>query len=284
MFKWWLVVGSPQNWQTAFEHGNLWGLKGTQQNLWEHLSTGDRVLLYASSPVRGLIGYGTVRNKFRQDRPLWPEEVKQNKTLWPLIFEFDIEYCLPQDRWRSDSIINDALRNRVRRRQMLQMLEEGLANELVRAFSKEAREPLFAVAETEALGVPPNPHDEIIAKLLEIGRLQKFLTEKEYDMEGYRLDAVWRRVEKAVPTYVFEVHIGGDLHRSLAKLKHAFDIWNSNIFLVASKEDRKNADRLLSGLFHEIRDRLRFIELEKVDELLKQKKGVHDLEAELGIP
>lgn len=284
MFRWWLVVGSPQNWQTAFEHGNLWGLKGTQQNLWEHLSTGDQVLLYASSPVRGLIGYGTVRNKFRQDQPLWPEEVKQGKILWPLIFEFDVAYCLPQDRWRSEGVINETLRNRVRRRQMLQMLEEGLAKELVMALSKEAPESLLPLPETQALHMPPSPHDETIAKLLEIGRLQKFLTEKEYDMEGYRLDAVWRRVEKAVPTYVFEVHIGGDLPRSLAKLKHAFDIWNSNIFLVANKENRKNADRLLSGLFHEIRGRLKFIELEKVDELLKQKRGVRDLEAEIGIP
>jgi hypothetical protein len=163
------------------------------------------------------------------------------------------------------------------------MLEESLANELIRAFSTQAEEPVIPEAEATTPDVPGSPHDEIIAKMLEIGRLQKFLTEREYPMEGYRLDAVWRRVEKAVPTYVFEVHIGGDLHRSLAKLKHAFDIWNSNIFLVANKQHRKDADRLLSGLFHEIRDRLKFIETEKVDELLRQKRGVHDLEAELGI-
>jgi len=102
-------------------------------------------------------------------------------------------------------------------------------------------------------------------------------------MEGNRLDAVWRRVERAVPAYVFEVHFGGDLHRALAKLKHAFDIWNSNIFLIADKEDKKNADKLLSGLYHEIRNKLRFIGVEKVDELLKQKKSLRDLEEDLGI-
>lgn len=272
MSKWWLVIGSPQNWEVSFRLNNIWGVKAAQQGAWDHLLSGDKALIYASSPVGGLIGYGIIRNKFKQDKPLWPEEVKENKVIWPFRFEIDIEYCLPLDRWRSDKIVNESLRKYARSRQMLQMVEQNLATELIKVFPYQ-----------EQPYVPESPHERIKEQLLEIGRLQKFIAEKEYNMEGTQLDVVWRRVEKSVPTYVFEVHVKGDLYHDLAKLKHAFDIWNSNIFLVASKGDREKTDKLTSGIFHEIRDNLRFIEKDKVEELLNQKKSTQSLEKELGI-
>lgn len=80
MSKWWLVVGSPVNWQTAFEQGSIWGLKATPRHeaIWSILSEGDYLLFYATSPVKGVIGYGVVRTKFKQDKPLWPQEVKES--------------------------------------------------------------------------------------------------------------------------------------------------------------------------------------------------------------
>ena len=41
MVRYWLVVGRPENWHTAFEHGNIWGLKETQRHLWESLGETD---------------------------------------------------------------------------------------------------------------------------------------------------------------------------------------------------------------------------------------------------
>ena len=86
-----------------------------------------------------------------------------------------------------------------------------------------------------------------------------------------------------MPTYVFEVQVGGDVYHALAKLKHAFDLWNSHIFIVASRKDHNKANSLLSGTFHEINNRIKFIELERVEELYKRKKAYFDLEKELGI-
>jgi len=37
----------------------------------------------------------------------------------------------------------------------------------------------------------------------------------------------------------------------LGKLKHAFDLWNSNIFLVVAEENVSQARHLLAGTFHE---------------------------------
>jgi hypothetical protein len=86
-----------------------------------------------------------------------------------------------------------------------------------------------------------------------------------------------------VPTYAFEVHVKGDLYHDLSKLKHAFDLWNSRIFIVASQADCDKIKALLSGSFHEIRGQLRFIDLEKIEKLYESKRAFLDLEKELGI-
>ncbi len=126
-------------------------------------------------------------------------------------------------------------------------------------------------------------HELLKGKLVEMGKIQKFLAEAEYPMDGTRLDAVWRRVEKSVPTYVFEIQVGGDIYHALAKLKHAYDLWNSRVFLVASASEAPKVDLLLSGTFHEIRDRVKFIDITKLEELYSRKKAYRELEDALGI-
>lgn len=120
--------------------------------------------------------------------------------------------------------------------------------------------------------------------MAEIGKIQKFLAEVEYPMENARLDVVWRRVEKSVPTYVFEIQIGGEIHRTLSKLKHAYGLWNSHIFIVAPDSEKTKIDGLVNGTFHEIRHRLRFIAVDKVRDLYERKKAYRELEESIGIP
>jgi len=94
-------------------------------------------------------------------------------------------------------------------------------------------------------------------------------------MEGGKLDVVWRRVERGSPTYVFEVQIGGDLYHAIGKLKHAHDLWNSNIYLIITERDSTKCYELLSGTFHEIKG--------KIQKLYELKKAYRDYETQLGI-
>ena len=275
--NWWLAVGRPEHWQIAFEYGSIWGLKATSRQiaLWKRLSQDDCVLFYATSPVSGVIGYGVVRTKFRQDKPLWPQEVEENRVIWPYRFEFDVKHCLPKDRWRTHRVVSDVLKTLARGG--FQAIRGELANNTISQFVPGPPRP--QVVEKKPISI----HDEIKAKLLEIGRLQKLIVDSEYDMDGGRLDVVWRRIERAVPAYVFEVQIGGDLHHALGRLKHAFDLWNSNIFLVVCEEDVHKARQLLAGTFHEIRGKVKLVDVEKVNELFRRKKAYREFEAKLGI-
>jgi hypothetical protein len=289
--SYWLAVGSVKNWDTAFNYGNIWGLKETQRNLWEGLQEKDKVLFHATHPVSGIIGYGIVRTKIRQNKPLWPEEVRKNTVIWPLRFEFDVKSCFARTEWKTRKLTSEAIWPR----SGFQLLSKDVAEGLISAIGKDEYatknfEPsLIAEKTAEFISAPkeqraaPMSHDELQIKLTEIGRLQNYIAEMEYTCDIGKLDVVWRRVTNSVPTYVFEIQVGGDIYHALAKLKHAFDLWNSHIFIVAPEAARNKVDNLLSGTFHEINRRIEFIELGQVEELYKRKKSYLDFEKGLGI-
>jgi hypothetical protein len=132
---------------------------------------------------------------------------------------------------------------------------------------------------------PINLHDEIKKELLEIGKIRTFISEKEYSVDGEKLDIVWRKsnVVGAVPKYVFEIQIGGDLYHALGKLKHANDKWNSEIFLIIQESDREKVNTLLRGTFHEIKDKIKIITTEKIKKWFDIQKMDIELRLEMGL-
>lgn len=286
MEQFWLVVGSENNWNVAFKNGNLWGLKDMRElrSLWNMLREADRLLFYASRPVHGIVGFGQVVTKFRQTNPLWPDEIERNEVIWPLRFEFNVEYCLPPSLWKSNRYSSHDLQ--MITRMVFQCYPAAEVNNVRRFLG------LTPIAEH----VAPSPttygvssevgtinHDELKACLAEIGLIQGYIAEKEYPMDSMRLDVVWRRVERSVPTFVFEVQIAGDIFQAMAKLKHAFDLWNSKVFLVAGMQDKSKFDELISGTFHEAASQMQFIDVRSVTELLRKKRDYKQMERDLGI-
>src|SRR3972149_3378616 len=271
--KYWLPVGTPQNWKIAFDLGNTWGLKnkGPQAANWRQVQIGDVLIFYSVSPVKGIIGYGVVQQKLKQDTPLWPEETAKKEVIWPLRLIFEVRACLSPDRWVEDKVVND--RVSFRAKMGFRPLLDDLATEVLAPFQVST-----ASADTEQ-----SVHSQIIDWLLEIGRLQNYLCQKEYPMGKARLDAVWRRVQRSVPNFVFEVQVGGNLYQALAKLKHASDIWIRYIYRVVLDAGKKQLDELLSGTFHEIQDKLRIIDDATVKRLMTLKREIREIESRLGI-
>ena len=286
MQQFWLVVGSERNWKVAFENGNLWGLKDFRElrSLWNMLREGDGLLFYVSKPVHGIVGFGHVVTKFRQTNPLWPEEIKRNEVVWPLRFEFDIEYCLPPSLWKSQRYTSHDLQMISRMVFQCYPIEEvnaaRIALDLKPLAETTSMPPTEFGISTETT---PIKHDDANVYIAEIGRSQGYIADMEYSLESTRLDVVWRRVERSVPTFVFEVQIGGDIYHAMAKLKHAYDLWNSHIFLVATMGDKSKYQELLSGTFHEVANQMRFIEVSFVKELLEKKRDYKEMERGLGI-
>ncbi len=286
MQQYWLIVGSEKNWEVSFENKNLWGLKDFRElrALWSMLREGDGLLFYVSKPVHGIVGFGHLVTKFKQTNPLWPEEIKRNEVIWPLRFEFDIEYCLPPSLWKSRRYTSHDLQMISRMVFQCYPVEEvnaariALDLEPITENNRPSEAELISSNESTVID-----HKGVQDYLAEIGSIQGYVADKEYPLESTRLDVVWRRVERSVPTFVFEVQVGGDIYHAMAKLKHAFDLWNSHIFLVACMADKSKYQELLSGTFHEVADQMRFIDIRLVRDLLNKKRDYKQMERVLGI-
>lgn len=286
MQQYWLMVGTEKNWKVAFENNNIWGLKDFRElkSLWNMLREGDGLLFYVSKPVHGIVGFGQVVAKFKQTKPLWPDEIKRKEVIWPLRFEFDIEYCLSPSMWKSHRYTSHDLQMISRMVFQCYPIEEVDTartaldlKPLIETTSDTLTAPNATTQLTEI------SHDEVKSYLIEIGRIQGYIADEEYPLDSTRLDIVWRRVERSVPTFVFEVQIGGDIYHAMSKLKHAFDLWNSHIFLVATMGEKSKYQELISGTFHEVGNYMRFIDITSVKELLQKKRDYKQLEQALGI-
>jgi len=290
----WLVIGTEQNWHTAFDYGPIWGLRNSQRHYWEKLTeNSDIVFFYVTAPVSGVVGYGVVRTKLLQNSPLWPDERARNELIWPLRFEFDVLSCLPPAIWRTERYISASLKTRAR--SGFQSLEIGIAEEIMKSLPSTIPGGLILsdpVGPRGRMKAPfadfPSPrptdaHDRTQVMLSEIGRMQSFQTQMEFSHDDRRFDVVWRRIQRSVPSYVFEVQIGGNLTEAMGKLKQAFDLWNSNVFLVGKEEHREPTSRLAGGMFREIQQRVRFVEVSQVEELYQRKRAYREMETNLGL-
>lgn len=291
--KAWLAVGSSQNWHTAFDFNGIWGLKTTQRHYWEVISENeDLVFFYANAPVSGVVGYGVVRTKLYQHSPLWPDERARNEVIWPLRFEFDVISCLPPASWERLKVGKNELRPLVRGG--FQSLSSDLAQRFLRELPSAVpqglvlAEPIGPRAGLTRPIAPPIPlgltlHDHAKMLIAEIGRMQKFVSDVEFPIESRRIDVVWRRVARSVPSHVFEVQVSGNLTEAMGKLKQAFDLWNSNLFLVGNNEHRPGVSQLTGGAFRELNHRVKFLEHGQIEELYQRKRAYMDMETQLGI-
>lgn len=286
MRNFWIVPGAETSWREAFISKGIWGLKATKNGklYWSAIAPNDVALFYVAGKVKRIVGYGIVRTKFYQDVPLWKVEIETGCVKWPYRFEFDVEFLLDENRWKDEGIPVPRgaefaqpliIKELKEIKPIIQNLNPNVSPELL-------REVPVPPSPTE-MEVPSTDHEGIKNLLLEIGKLQSYVADVEFPMGMERLDVVWRRLPESVPTYVFEVQVGGDLYHAMGKLKHAHDIWNSRIYLVASADVLGSVNQLLAGTFHELKPIFRFIETEKIQSLHKSKRNIYQLEKDLGI-
>lgn len=287
----WIVMGPLENWRVAFQQGGIWGVKPLVYPEWKAMDPGDQIFFFVTKTVKGIVGAGRVETKFVQDKPLWPDEIQVGKIIYPYRFEFHIDYLLEENRWYKDRVSSRDVPLTIQEmRRGINFLQAQTYEKLIRVFMNRFSFDLSIKQEKEEKKIEVNEkeisspdHKSVQEMIFQIGKLNRLIAEKEYAMENERLDVVWRRVEKSVPTYVFEVQIGGDVYHALGKLKHAYDLWNSNIFIIAGEQHNEEIKDLLEGTFHEIRHKIRLISLKTMNELFLQKRKWVELEKEVGL-
>ena len=275
----WVLSGNEDNWERGLNEG-VWGVTEKLKSEWEKLEKNDDLIFYCSKPISGIIGHAKSKNKFKQDKPLWREKVKQNRVIWPYRFDFETLYGLPRTEWKRRAVKIQLGRRIIRG---MSMIKNPTLSEQI--FSKLFEEWGYSATEQRSCDMERVPeHARIKNLLIELGKLSGYIVEQEYPFSDIkeRLDVVWRRVVASVPTFVFEVQIGGSMHQALTKLKHAYDVWNSNIYLVVKDDDYDRAIQYVKGAFHEIRSQLRIVKVSKILELYEIQRKDYLLNSEVG--
>lgn len=139
-------------------------------------------------------------------------------------------------------------------------------------------------ARNEIVKVKTLDHDTLVELIYKIGQMQRKYPEKEYPINGARIDVVWRKTLRSVPYIAFEVHLKGDLYADLVKLKEAYDIWNAIPFLITTSEKVNEARRWIGGTFHEIEDKFRILTVDELQRFYNAKREIKEFEVQFGIP
>jgi len=273
--------------ESLFKEG-LWGFPedklGINKKKWDKLEVGNEVLVYGEfRGVKGVWMLCLIEDKKENREPVryWV----QNPTGYP--WQVKLRPIFPIDEFSRDK---------------LETVEPVVKDELqllgIKMFRQKADRwslLLFGEGETyersyfdkilsefrsrnERLKLDRPDHDLVKRIIYQIGKIQNRFPEVEYQIENRKIDVVWRKTPKSVPSVAFEVQFGGNIFEALSKLKHAFDLWNAIPVLITTKEQFDDAKRWVEGSFHEMKDVFRILTWKDVEEYYEVKQRIKEFE------
>jgi hypothetical protein len=131
-------------------------------------------------------------------------------------------------------------------------------------------------------------HKNIVDMIKEIGEALGFYvkTEEYTPDKVHRLDITWRDHPTHSPLKVWEVEKSGNVVLALARLKHAFDIWHPELYLVVSDaKTKEKAESIvrpqIKGAFAEIEKFLTVIGTDEITNLYNSLKPHKDIISKL---
>jgi len=88
-----ILVGDESTWKVALEH-TQWGFSEKNIGLWRTTNENDLILFYVTAPIKKIIGFGIITNKFINDDVFWPDEKLFKKSIWKYRIKFHITYLI----------------------------------------------------------------------------------------------------------------------------------------------------------------------------------------------
>lgn len=284
--RYWIWSATKENWNILKEK-LVWATYN--KKVTKQIKKGDIFIFYVKGTLcfKGI--FKSVSDWYETKEIIWDDEKKENKKKYPFqinlhpiqLGEANYKTLVPKLKF-------------VEKKHAPQVYIYGTGGGPVnfRRSIEESDYKLILEEMKKTLIPPPKPkpttkpriptHSELIAKLVELGEILGKYPESEFISGPYRYDVIWRKVKIGSPTQVFEIHHKGVLDSALAKLKHAYDMWSANLFLIVTNhKDKEKAKLLLSGSFHEIGDVTMLVQPEEIREIYEYKKRFALLEKRL---
>jgi predicted RNA-binding protein len=271
----------------------LWGLKDTLKGLWNQANHGDYILFYHAGNFeyagKILFRYpfeaaaGQVEEATKIAEKVWGKDPQDGKTWSYLIFIGDImEAKIPLEKFNELTGYKFEAKPGKAVIHFMKVREDRAGNLLTfldGLYKAPAKSP-------EITPTLPDLHEQIAQKIYELGEVIGYRPEKKWRREGYEYDVVWHKPPREGPKCVFEVHIKGNLGDSLLRLKHAYDRWESQLFLVSTEDQINEAkSKYLVGALHELGESgaLTLLKIDEVEGFHKFKSQFEWLERRFGL-
>jgi len=298
LVNFWIFPTDAEGWAVVRAH-NVYAFAREVDR--DKIKAGDKAIFYlvrSNPPV--FVGVYEVTGGWEESKePFWAEEKAEGKVIWPWRFQLSplrlgavdarrlsrqLSFVESKDAWSAYFMGSLANFGRPIPESDYQLIHQELANPpityQVRKVAKRVGPPgreLPRRRKIPQLRGPPPSHNELRDMIKDIGLMKKLMAETEYPINDLRLDVVWHTEVQKIPSQVWEVHIAGNFYEALAKLKHAWDYWRAEPFLVTTEKYEDEAKSLLGGTFHEIKQHIRIIhwgDIVRVYKLLREATEV----------
>jgi predicted RNA-binding protein len=305
MVNFWIITTTAESWELTKTH-NVHAFNREADR--DKIKLGDKAVCYlvrSDPPV--FVGVDEFAKPWEEAKePFWPEEKAEGKVLWPWRFQVtplkrgavdarrlsrQLSFVENKDAWSVYFMGGLANFGRPIPESDYQLLFDELARSPVTFEVKPAAKPKVSAAakilpkkrEIPQRRGPPPSHNELRDMIRDIGLMKNLVAETEYPINDLKLDVAWRTEVQKAPSRVWEVHIAGNFYEALAKLKHAWDYWRADPFLVTTEKYEEQARSLLGGTFHEIKPHIRIIHWQDIVKLYRLLRDTTDTEKGLRI-
>jgi hypothetical protein len=87
--RYFILVGDEGTWKAALEH-QQWGFTQKSFGHWRTINEGDFVAFYVTTPIKKIIGFAKITEKFVSKDFIWPDEKFFKRSLWGNRIRFEI--------------------------------------------------------------------------------------------------------------------------------------------------------------------------------------------------
>jgi len=302
MVNFWIFPTTTEHWELVKAH-NVYAFQRELDR--DKIKVGDKGIFYLirSDPPVFVGACDIVKPLDESKEPFWAQEKTEGRVIWPWRFQLtplrlgavdarrlsrQLSFIENKDAWSTYFMGSVANFGRSIPESDYELIYEELSKPpvayQVRAVSKAKGLLITKIPRAKKipeLRGPVPSHNELRDMIRDIGLMKNLVVETEYPINEMRLDVAWRLPVRENPDHAWEVHIGGNFFEALAKLKHAWDLWKADPYLVTTARFEDEARKLLGGTFHEIKPHIRIINWQGVVRLYKLLTEATGIEKEL---
>ncbi len=243
----------------------------------ENIKIGDYLIFYVKKSRSRELGscfvgvFEVVSNWFKEDKPLWPDE--KNEVKYP--FRVKLKPVVI-GKVNVKEMIDEL--GFIEKKDIWYVYFQGTPANFKRPIPEKDAELIIERLRGSEGSAQKSDHKHVVECLKEIGNLFGYRVETEFEdpQHLYRYDVGWFREAAVVPSKIFEIVDSNTIDKALARLKHAYDVWQKHdgLYIVVTdvhnlKRVNKLIEHSLTGAFHELKGIVKPLIASEVIELHK---------------